>query len=125
MKVLKYGVVVASAAALWALVSAGGPAPATSPERTAGAEAASPGWGLVYAMDPATGSAEVVGFAAPNGGQPIPLPLWQHGFVADPRTGLMTPMGPGNPFATLPATRHTGGLLPAPRVSGELLPLVP
>lgn len=93
MKLLPY--IALSTAVLCAAASAA-PAGAASPTATdsAAVSAAEAGWGLAYEVDPKTGRSALMGFGGPDG-QVVPFAVGQQGYTADPRTGELTTLIPG------------------------------
>ncbi|MEU3188454.1 hypothetical protein ABZ707_30305 [Streptomyces sp. NPDC006923] len=117
MKLLPYLAV----SAVLGVAASASPTTATSPKdvgiTSAGATAAAAGWGMAYEMDPKTGRYALIGFADPDG-KVVPFDEGQRGYVADARTGRLTPLVPGrsisSPLANAP---HYPGYLASESVA--------
>ena len=98
---------VALAVAVFSMAAGAVPASASPSKDTSGVAAAAAGWGLAYEADPTTGRSVLLGFANPNG-QVVPFAEGQQGYTADPRTGELTALVPGQILPAVPADIGTG-----------------
>ncbi|MEV7236748.1 hypothetical protein AB0N06_23050 [Streptomyces sp. NPDC051020] len=95
---------IALSTALLCVAAGAAPAGAASLKDTdaAAVAAAAAGWGLAYETDPRTGRSVLLGFVGPDG-QVVPFAEGQQGYSADPRTGELTALVPGQSLPAVPA----------------------